>query len=48
MFSGNAIGDAIQGLFVLVAVLGVLAIFGIWKLVEIGIWLFSHVSIAVT
>jgi len=39
------IGKGIDNLFKITLVLGLFSIFGVWKLIEIIIWLFKHINI---
>jgi hypothetical protein len=39
-------GKMFEGLGTLIVLLMVFGVFGIWKLIEIIIWLFTHVSIS--
>jgi len=41
------IGDAITGLIIVVLILLPVAVFGVWKIVELVIWLFQNVQIIV-
>lgn len=41
----DGLGRVVDELFSLIVFLGVLAIFGVWKLVEIIYWLLTHVSV---
>jgi hypothetical protein len=40
---GNAIGSILEVLYCLGISLAILALLGIWKLIEIIIWLWAHV-----
>jgi len=39
-------GKMLEGLGTFIVLLMVFGVFGIWKLIEIIIWLFTHVSIS--
>lgn len=41
----DGIGRAFDGLISVLIICGVLAPFGVWKLVEIIVWLINHVRI---
>jgi len=43
----EGIGEGLKGWLILTIILAVLAVFGIWKIVEIVIWLFENVTISV-
>lgn len=44
----SGIGDAIEGLFKALIISAVVAWpLAIWKLIDIGIWVFSHVKVGI-
>ena len=42
---GSSFGEYFNNWIKLTIFLGILAIFGVWKIIEIVIWLFSHIRI---
>ena len=43
----DGIGRAIDGWWMLTKILAVFALLGVWKLIEIIVWAFSHLSITI-
>jgi hypothetical protein len=39
---GEALAGLMSGMMIIIGILAVISIFGIWKLFELGYWIFTH------